>query len=91
MEFKKNQLIIAQGKLKTLFLKLKWANNVNHDDFSNVNVETFNWQVNVQKNIVVYLKFNVNESDSKFEKVDKIIIDVHNNLDTRIKHHLEAT
>jgi len=42
MEFLKNQLIIAQGKLKTLFLKLKWANNVNHDDFSNVNVETFN-------------------------------------------------
>jgi hypothetical protein len=38
--------------------------------------------MNVQKNIVVYLKFNVNESDSKFEKVDKIIINAHNNLDT---------
>ncbi len=47
--------------------------------------------MNVQKNIVVYLKFNVNESDSKFERVDKIIIDVHNNLDTRIEHHLETT
>jgi hypothetical protein len=38
--------------------------------------------VNVQKKIVVYLKFNVNENDSKFENVDKIIIDAHNNLDT---------
>jgi hypothetical protein len=38
--------------------------------------------MNVQRNIVVYLKFNVNENNSKFERVDKVIINAHNNIGT---------
>ncbi len=81
MEDKRNQLVVGQAKLDVLVLQLeREQTNLNIDGSSIKSIESLTRQVNEQRNIVVYLKFAVDEGNSKFERVHKQAIDAHSNL-----------
>lgn len=59
---------------------------MNLDGSSIKSIESLTRQVNEQRNIVVYMKFVVDEGNSKFERVHKQVVDVHNNFGALEEH-----
>ncbi len=72
MEDKRNQLVLGQAKLDVVVSQLKQEQaNLNLDGFSNESIQSLIRQVNEKRNIVVYLRFDVDEGNLEFERVHK--------------------